>query len=250
MRMKRTSVRAFAASVVIALASASGAGGTPTGLAVALRGESVQVRQLPVVPAPFAAQRVKWPAANQVALTFDDGPCAIKTSRTLDVLGNTVATFFVIGGQVRSNRFEAIRAASRGHSIQNHTMDHLRLRSLDSNAIIGQLQLASDMIMTTIGVRPTIYRPPYGSTDARVRMVTSLDGWHEAMWNGGAPRMDSGSTSIIAAVRNQMKRARTRNNGLVLLFHDCSGNFGGMINALPTVIHMLEDDGWEFVAFG
>ena len=238
------------ATLVVAAVTSSGASGSSLNLEVAQRGASIQLRQLPTVPTPFTAPRVKWPAANQVALTFDDGPCATKTRRTVDVLGDTVATFFVIGGQFRRSMSESLHAAGRGHSIQNHTMDHFRLRRLDTDGILRQLDMTARLIEEAIGERPTVYRPPFGSTDVRVRSVTSEAGWYEAMWNGGAPRMDSGSTSIIAAVRNQMRRARTNNHGLVLLFHDCSGNFSGMINALPTVIQMLENDGWEFVAFG
>jgi peptidoglycan/xylan/chitin deacetylase (PgdA/CDA1 family) len=242
--------RAVVAALVIAVATSTGASGSPAGLDVARRGQSVQLRQLPTVPAPFAAPRVKWPAAGQVALTFDDGPCAKKTRRTVDVLGDTPATFFVVGGQIRRSTSEVVFTASRGHSIQNHTMDHPRLRGLDGPRILNQLDTTAALIEQHVGVRPTVYRPPYGSTDSRVRTITSAAGWFEAMWNGGAPRMESGSSSIIGGVRSQMKRARGANHGLVLLFHDCSGNFGGMIEALPTVISMLRADGWEFVTFG
>lgn len=249
--IRRFGLRAGAVAVAITLVGVVGVSGSPpVVLEPARRGESAQVRRLPVVPAPFAAPRVKWPAPGQVALTFDDGPCSTKTRRTVDLLGDTPATFFVIGGQVRRSPSEVRHAAERGHSIQNHTMDHPRLRQLSAAEISGQLRSAADWIEETVGTRPTVYRPPYGSTDQRVRSITSSLGWSEAMWNGGAPRMDSGSSSIIGGVRSQMRRARSANHGLVLLFHDCSGNFGGMITALPTVISMLRDDGWEFVALG
>ena len=239
----------LATTLVMSVSVALPVRGSSTGnLAPAVRGASVQVRELPAAPAPFTAPRVVWPGRNQVAITFDDGPCATKTRRTVDALGDTVATFFVIGGQVRRSPGEAQYAASRGHSIQNHTMDHIRLRSLDAANIAYQLALASEWITSTVGVVPTVYRPPYGSTDDRVRSVTRGLGWVEAMWNGGAPRMESGAQEIIGGVRSQMRRARAADHGLMLLFHDCSGNFGGMITALPTVIADLRADGWEFVA--
>ena len=249
--IRRFALRAGAVTVAITLVGVVGVSGSPpVTLEPARRGESAQVRQLPVVPVPFTAPRVRWPAPGQVALTFDDGPCSTKTRRTVDLLGDTPATFFVVGGQVRRSPSEVIHAANRGHSIQNHTMSHFRLRRLDASAMFAELESAANWIQNTVGVRPVVYRPPYGSTDDRVRSLTRSWGWSEAMWNGGAPRMDSGSSSIVGGVRGQMKRARSANVGLVLLFHDCSGNFGGMITALPTVISMLRDDGWEFVALG
>lgn len=249
MNTRGFALRAGAATVVMVLVSVAGVSGSPpSALEPARRGQSVQLRQLSLVPAPFAAPRVKWPARGQVALTFDDGPCTTKTRRTVDVLGDTPATFFVVGGQLKRNPSEALHAANRGHSIQNHTMSHTRLRSLDDARIIEELDSTASLIQRLIGVRPVVYRPPYGSTDSRVRSLTSSRGWSEALWNGGAPKMDSGSSQIIGGVRSQMRRARAANVGLMLLFHDCSGNFGGMITALPTVISMLRDDGWEFVA--
>jgi peptidoglycan/xylan/chitin deacetylase (PgdA/CDA1 family) len=214
----------------------------------ASKGQTIQIRQFAPLPAPFSAPRVRTPGPMQAALTFDDGPCRSRTRQTVNVLGDTVATFFVIGGQVRRSPSEAQYAASQGHSIQNHTMDHKRLNGLTTDQIFSQLDAASNFIENTIGIRPTVFRPPYGSTNSFVAETAASFGYSQIMWNGGAPRMESKRDEIINGVTGQANRAITNNRGLVLIFHDCSGNFGGMITALPDVIRILKNKGFEFVA--
>ena len=219
-----------------------------SGLQQASKGQTIQVRQFAPLPAPFSAPRVRTPGPMQAALTFDDGPCSSRTRQTVNVLGDTVATFFVIGGQVRQSPSEAQYAASQGHSIQNHTMDHKRLNSLTTDEIFSQLDMASNFVENTIGIRPTVFRPPYGVTNSFVVETAASFGYSQILWNGGAPRMESKRDEIINGVAGQANRAITNNRGLVLIFHDCSGNFGGMITALPDVIRLLRNKGFEFVA--
>ena len=219
-----------------------------SGLEQAAKGQTIQARELAELPVAFSAPRVRTPGPMQAALTFDDGPCVSRTRRTVDVLGDVVATFFVIGGQVRRSPTEVQYASSRGHSIQNHTQDHRRLNRLTSDEIINQLELASDFVENTVGIRPTVFRPPYRSTNAFVVSTAKSIGYAQTLWNGGAPRMESGRDEIVNAVSIQANSSITNNRGLVLLFHDCSGNFAGMINALPDVIQILRSKGFEFVA--
>lgn len=219
-----------------------------SGLQRASKGQTIQIRELPQLPAPFSAPRVRTPGPMQAALTFDDGPCNSRTRQTVNVLGDTVATFFVIGGQVRRSPSEAQYAASQGHSIQNHTMDHKRLNGLTADEIFSQLDVASNFIENTIGVRPTVFRPPYGATNSFVAETAAGIGYPQILWNGGAPRMESKRDEIINGVTGQANRAIRNNRGLVLLFHDCSGYFTGMITALPSVIQLLQNKGFEFVA--
>ena len=235
------------ALVAITVVTQRTAQGEP-GFLQATKGKTQQVRELSELPGAFSAPRVRSVGQMQAALTFDDGPCAERTRRTVEVLGDVVATFFVIGGQVRKSPAEAQYAASRGHSIQNHTQDHKRLRGLTSTEIVYQIELASDFIENTIGIRPTAFRPPYGSTSAFVSQTAASIGYRQILWNGGAPQMNSKRAEIINGVTNQANQAIRKKLGLVLLFHDCSGNFNGMITALPDVIQLLRNKGFQFVA--
>src|SRR3954467_14925326 len=64
---------------------------------------------------------------KKLYLTFDDGPVPGITDWVLDTLKqyDAAATFFCIGDNVRKHPEIFQRLLSSGHSIGNHTMNHL-----------------------------------------------------------------------------------------------------------------------------
>src|SRR4051812_13421355 len=89
---------------------------------------------LSIVKTPKAARRL-FPAAlwkvrtreKKLYLTFDDGPIAEATPQVLDELKryNAKASFFCIGKNVAANPEIYHRIIAEGHTIGNHTYDHL-----------------------------------------------------------------------------------------------------------------------------
>ena len=113
--------------------------------------------------------------AGHVRLTFDDGPSPDVTPVILETLEewDATATFFVVGEMVRANPDLVRRAYADGHAIGNHTWDHSDLALATSEQVRSQLQSTSDVVEEVIGVAPTEWRPPYGSTDAGVEAVAA-----------------------------------------------------------------------------
>ena len=104
-----------------------------------------------------------------VALTYDDGPSK-HTDRILDCLElyGAKATFFVIGNSVYAYPDQLKRAHSLGMEIGNHTMTHPRLTSISASAVTSQLESNKNVVENTIGIRPSLVRPPYGSYNQSV----------------------------------------------------------------------------------
>lgn len=100
---------------------------------------------------------------NRIALTFDDGPTPGVTERILDELKkrNITATFFMIGQRVVAEPDLARRVAGEGHEIGNHTFSHPKLNSLPDQQVRLEIQQTQEIIIDTIKVRPTCFRPPY-----------------------------------------------------------------------------------------
>src|SRR5438132_1708825 len=98
-----------------------------------------------------------------VAISFDDGP-AVATSQALDLLRtyDARATFFLIGNRIPARRELVRQIASDGHELGNHTFNHPRLEMLAPTELEGELQLTSDAIEEVTGLRPRLFRPPYG----------------------------------------------------------------------------------------
>jgi len=217
------------------------------GLVSAVRGEAVQVRTVTPLPRPFDAQRVTWPGPGQVAVTFDDGPCRF-TRDVVDAMGDRVATFYVVGVNIERDPLSLRYAAERGHSVQNHSMRHRRQTALPDDEIVRSLESTAALIEGVAGVRPSSFRPPYGVTNSRVLRTVNEAGYSQALWNGGPSTMSAGAASIVSSVASQVARAVRRGEGLVILFHDCSGRPNQLLAALPDVLSLIDSTGLEYVA--
>ncbi|MDR1300457.1 MAG: polysaccharide deacetylase family protein [Candidatus Nomurabacteria bacterium] len=106
-----------------------------------------------------------------VALTFDDGPHPTNTNVLLDTLRREKvnATFFVLGSRVEYYGDVVRRAYEQGNQIASHTTNHKSLTGLSPAERQFEINSTITAIEKTIGVRPTVMRPPYGAFDDAVR---------------------------------------------------------------------------------
>jgi peptidoglycan-N-acetylglucosamine deacetylase len=128
--------------------------------------ETVTHLLAPVNRAAAAAARLprSLPGARGVALTFDDGPHPEGTPAILELLArhDAVATFFVVGEQVRRRPELVARAAASGHLIALHGDRHeLQLRRTAA-ALRDDTDRGLAAVEDAIGARPAWHRPPYG----------------------------------------------------------------------------------------
>lgn len=98
-----------------------------------------------------------------VAFTFDDGPSRPCTEWLLDTLGElgVKATFFCVGLSVQWHPEVVQRAFAEGHVIGNHSMMHSRKAGLMLRGG-AHIDEATNAIAQVIGLRPRLYRPPWG----------------------------------------------------------------------------------------
>ncbi len=93
-----------------------------------------------------------------VFLTFDDGPIPKVTPWVLDTLDHygVKATFFLVGDNVRRHPELLEEILHRGHSVGNHTMNHLQSIKVTTRTYLRNVALADRLI----GSR--LFRPPHG----------------------------------------------------------------------------------------
>ncbi len=93
-----------------------------------------------------------------IYLTFDDGPIPIVTPFVLKTLKqySAKATFFCIGDNIRKHPevFEQVKA--EGHSIGNHTFNHLRGWATDTETYVANFKQCDELVQSRL------FRPPYG----------------------------------------------------------------------------------------
>jgi peptidoglycan/xylan/chitin deacetylase (PgdA/CDA1 family) len=98
-----------------------------------------------------------------LALTFDDGPSEA-TPRLLEILAEhgVPATFFMCGDNVRRCPEIAREVIAAGHEIGNHSDTHPRFDFCRPQFIYSEIANAQDTIGDTTGVRPRLFRAPFG----------------------------------------------------------------------------------------
>ncbi|MDD2562786.1 MAG: polysaccharide deacetylase family protein [Salinivirgaceae bacterium] len=96
--------------------------------------------------------------ANNIFLTFDDGPNPSTTPYILDVLdqNDIKATFFCIGKNVERHPALFDDIILRGHAVGNHTYSHLKGWRCSNEEYINDINLAAEYI------QGKLFRPPYG----------------------------------------------------------------------------------------
>jgi peptidoglycan/xylan/chitin deacetylase (PgdA/CDA1 family) len=185
-----------------------------------------------------------WPAAREVALTFDDGPSAY-TQQVVDTLRRygVTATFFAVGYQLAA-RASAVRAAvAAGDAVEVHSWHHPQLTRLDATEIAAELRATADEIHSLTGERPRCFRPPYGDTNATVVAVGRSLGLTQVLWNVDPSDYLRPGASVIAS---RVVAAAT-GRGLVVGIHDGGGDRSQTVAALPAIITGLRAHGYRFV---
>jgi peptidoglycan-N-acetylglucosamine deacetylase len=178
---------------------------------------------------------------DHVALTFDDGPDPATTPAFLQVLADrgVQATFFMLGSMVARAPGLAAEVAAAGHEIAVHGWDHRYLPARGPAATRSDLTRATDLIADVTGVRPWLFRPPYGVlsglslvTARNLRLTPLLWGAWGREWSPGA----TGETVMRTLLRGLT-------GGVTVLLHD-SGSIappGSSEAALAAVSPLLDE---------
>lgn len=179
----------------------------------------------------------------EVALTFDDGP-SMYTPQILSTLqANSVhATFFCVGEWVSYYPNYVQQEYNAGNVVANHSWDHPDLTTLAPSDVQTQISKTSDLIQQTIGVQPTLFRPPYGAINESVKNQVAQMNLTPVIWSIDTQDWTRpGSDAIVNTVLSQV------GNGDIILMHDGGGDRSQTVAALPRIIQGLRDRGLQMV---
>ena len=198
-------------------------------------GVSASRRELPV----YCVQQKEKIAA----LSFDAAWGNEDTQTLIDILNqygiNT--TFFVVGDWV--DRYpESVRAlAEAGNEVMNHSSSHAHFSSLSSSEITADISACNDKIEAVTGIRPTLFRCPYGEYDDHVIKAVNSLGMTAVQWDvDSLDWKNYGVDSIVSTVLNHPHLG----NGSIILMHNGAKYTK---DALPLVIDGLQKKGFEIV---
>ena len=181
-----------------------------------------------------------------VALTFDDGPSPEHTPQVLDVLAehHAVATFCMVGTQVRRYPDLVRRVVDAGMRLCNHTVHHdEHLATRPAAAIEKDLTDASAALRAAAGDDVPIgyFRAPGGNWTEPLEKTAARHGMRPLGWSVD-PRDWSrpGVRKIVTAVEKNVRP------GSVVLMHDGGGRRDQTVAALRTLLPWLTDQGYRF----
>ncbi|UUU31451.1 polysaccharide deacetylase family protein [Streptomyces sp. CA-210063] len=141
-------------------------------------------------PAPRAADPGLAPVVDRVAtrdkvvfLTYDDGaerdPRFVEMVRELRLPVSMFLTDSVVGPGY--GHFARLRAV--GATVQNHTLDHTALRGLPYAGQRAEICGQQNKLKQRFGIRPTLFRPPYGVYDTTtLRAAADCGIWAVVLW--------------------------------------------------------------------
>jgi peptidoglycan/xylan/chitin deacetylase (PgdA/CDA1 family) len=174
---------------------------------------------------------------KKIYLTFDDGPIPDVTPWVLDLLKKEKikATFFCVGENVDANPEIYKQILKDGHSIGNHTYNHLNGWKTLSKKYIRNVYKCSN------SVQSHLFRPPYGKI--RNKQISTLKSQYAfIMWDVLSGDYDK-KTSSEKCLKNVTSNVR---NGSIIIFHDSLKAQKNMEYALPKFISFAKEKGFEF----
>ena len=140
------------------------------------------------------------PKEDQVcALSFDAAWGNEDTEQLIEILGKygIKATFFVVGEWVDKYPDSVKALAEAGHEIMNHSDDHPHFTKLTPDGMRAQLEACNDKIEAVTGIRPVLFRPPYGDYDDRVVSTVRNCGMYCIQWDVELPATASSAGSAM-----------------------------------------------------
>ncbi|KQP11847.1 polysaccharide deacetylase family protein [Pseudorhodoferax sp. Leaf267] len=180
------------------------------------------------LPAAAAARR-------EVAVTLDDGPDPQVTPQVLDILDahGARATFFCIAQQAERHPALTREIVRRGHSVQNHSLQHRHNFSLLGPAgFKREIGAAQDRLAQLTGQRPTCFRAPAGLRNPFLDPVLHALDLRLVSWTRrGFDTRERDPQTVLARLTDGLAA------GDIVLLHDRHG--ATMADGRPVVLAAL-----------
>ena len=122
-----------------------------------------------------ATCKVEVTPTKYIAFTFDDGPGPY-TKKLVNALKkyDSKATFFSLGRSVAKHKDQLKYAHANGMEIGTHTYSHYNLKKCSKKTIKNEIKRGKKIVKDTIGIYPTLLRPPYGNYNKTVSKNAGL----------------------------------------------------------------------------
>ena len=183
---------------------------------------------------------------NKIYLTFDDGPTPDITNWVLNELKkyNAKATFFCIGDNVKKYPEIFDEVIVQGHSIGNHTFNHLDGFKTNADLYLQNVALCETEFQKQSNFISDnkLFRPPFGKiTPFQSKKLRKL-GYKIIMWDVISYDFDASFSK-----ENCLKKVVDNTTfGSIIAFHDSLKAFANLQYVLPKALKLLSEKGFVF----
>lgn len=196
---------------------------------------------------PLLYPRLVWrvPAQEKkIYLTFDDGPVPDQTEFVLETLNGfqAKATFFCIGDNVRKHPQVFTRVVAGGHSIGNHTFNHVKGWNCSTLEYLNNVEMCNHQFESS-GFQSKmnrLFRPPYGKITGR--QIKVLADYRIIMWDV----LTCDYVASCSPERCLQGSIRATRPGSIVVFHDSIKADRNMKYALPRYLEHFLNKGFSF----
>lgn len=181
---------------------------------------------------------------REVLLSFDDGPDLNGTASVLAALERHghKAVFFVNGRYLLGSRpwdlarRDLVRKlAAHGHLVANHTLSHKNL-CRERDAVEHEIDTNSEVIAYATGVRPLLFRSPYGARCRSLDQALRERDLVQVGWSLDPQEWKNDDHAVFSYVTANLARLRGR---AILLLHD---THPAAVRALPRILTWIDQE--------
>lgn len=176
-----------------------------------------------------------------ISISFDAAWGNEDTGTLIEILNkyNVKTTFFVVGGWVDKFPESVKQLSDAGHEIMNHSNTHPHMTQISIEKMKEEVQKCDEKIQKITGVKPTLFRAPYGDYNNDVVQAMRETGHFTIQWDvDSLDWKDLTASEICDRVLKKVKP------GSIVLFHNAALHTP---EALPTILKTLQKDGYKIV---
>jgi len=174
--------------------------------------------------------------SGHIYLTFDDGPHPEITPFVLDILQRygAKATFFLVGRNAENHPEIVSRILREGHSIGNHTYEHVNGWKTPDAEYLAQVQHCAEHVDSHL------FRPPYGQiTRSQSRLLHNR--YKIIMWSDLSADFDAhyGPEECFHYATRKVKA------GSIVVFHDSEKAWPRLRGMLARCLEFYREQGFK-----
>ncbi|KAF7332969.1 hypothetical protein MVEN_02402900 [Mycena venus] len=187
--------------------------------------------------------------ANDIALTFDDGPWIyLRDISDQFTAAGAKASFFMNGNNwdciYNPDRIADVKYAyAAGHQISSHTWSHADLTSLSTPQIQDAMFRMEEAFSRILGIKPAFMRPPFGDYNDNIQSIAAARGQSLALWDWDTGDADGNTTAQSEAVYNDVVSAKVSN--ALILEHETEQTTDSTL--VPFAIKLFQSKGYNLV---